>query len=174
MGCAAFGNLASVIVGVLMGERVEKLAMKLGDDCLTWLFSCLQFCCDDCWIILLWPFQTLFVNFRSATTWIIIDATWAFFGQSCKNSRVSYRCNCGLCHRHASLVLDRPSGGERQAAFVAHRNLKDSGVLLVIRIKCYVLLLKQYIKIWGKEKVMSKFYDEVLHGFRAFSVKNCT
>jgi hypothetical protein len=31
MGCAAFGNLASVIVGVLMGERVEKLAMKLGD-----------------------------------------------------------------------------------------------------------------------------------------------
>jgi hypothetical protein len=31
MGCAAFGNLASVIVGVLMGERVEKLAMKLGN-----------------------------------------------------------------------------------------------------------------------------------------------
>jgi hypothetical protein len=31
MGCAAFGNLASVIVGVLMGERVEKLAKKLGD-----------------------------------------------------------------------------------------------------------------------------------------------
>jgi hypothetical protein len=32
MGCAAFGNLASVIVGVLMGERVEKLAAKLGDS----------------------------------------------------------------------------------------------------------------------------------------------
>lgn len=37
MGCAAFGNLASVIVGVLMGERVEKLAMKLGDSSLAWL-----------------------------------------------------------------------------------------------------------------------------------------
>ncbi len=34
MGCAAFGNLASVIVGVLMGERVEKLAMKLGNSSL--------------------------------------------------------------------------------------------------------------------------------------------
>jgi hypothetical protein len=39
MGCAAFGNLASVIVGVLMGERVEKLAMKLGNSSLDAYFS---------------------------------------------------------------------------------------------------------------------------------------
>ena len=46
MGCAAFGNLASVIVGVLMGERVEKLAMKLGDDSLAHL-KCSRFRIDD-------------------------------------------------------------------------------------------------------------------------------
>jgi hypothetical protein len=51
MGCAAFGNLASVIVGVLMGERVEKLAMKLGGDSL--IPRIFQRCCFDVYVAFL-------------------------------------------------------------------------------------------------------------------------
>ena len=108
MGCAAFGNLASVIVGVLMGERVEKLAMKLGDDSLSHL-KCSRFRIDDNSNFLFCPsIETVIVNCRTAAARIIVDAARACFGQSVENSRLGYWCYRGLYHRHASFVLDRP------------------------------------------------------------------
>lgn len=119
MGCAAFGNLASVIVGVLMGERVEKLAMKLGNrnsSLAGFLVSDFAPTCISSAASSVTLYLIPFLMCRPAAAWVVVNAARARIVQSRQDNRLAHWCDCGVYNRHAAIMLDRSFAGKGQAS----------------------------------------------------------